>query len=84
MEWSFFNSLLGSLKIQNKKHTFQKEHASFLFHTPYYSYLLRSILQTFINGVALSTIHSLAQLLSSITHKQKRSPTHAFLVVEIQ
>jgi len=66
------------------KNPYQKELASFIFHIASYSYLLLSILQTFFNVVAPSAIHCLTQLLSSITHEQTRSPTHAFLATEIE
>ncbi len=81
---SFVNNQFSSLRTQNKKNTYHKELASFLLHITSYSYLLPSILQTFFNAVAPSTIHCSTQLLSSITHKQTRSSTHAFLVVEIE
>jgi hypothetical protein len=58
--------------------------ASFLLHIPSYSYFLPSILQTFINATAPSTIHCSMQFLSSITHKQTRSPAHAFLAAKIE
>jgi hypothetical protein len=73
------------MKIQNKKkmHT-KKNMPLFFFTVASYSYLLPSIPQTFFNAVAPSIIHFSAQLLSSITHKQTRLPTHAFLTTKIE
>jgi hypothetical protein len=68
------------LKIATtRKFAYQKELVSFLLHIASYVYLVPSIPQTFFNAIISSTIHCLAQLLSSITHKQTELPTHVFL-----
>jgi hypothetical protein len=50
-----------------------------LFHSPSYLTFHCQLRKPFFNAVAPSTIHRSAQLMFSITHKQTKLPTHAFL-----
>jgi hypothetical protein len=71
-------------QFEQKEKNVLKEPIVSLLHTAFYSYLLPSILQTFFNAVTPSTIRHSAELLLSITHKQAKSPTHAFLASVIK
>jgi hypothetical protein len=80
----FINNKLSSLRATTTSKSPTRKHPTFLLHTPSYAYLPPSILQTFFSAVAPYTIHHVAQLLSSITHKQTEQPTHAFLAIVME
>jgi hypothetical protein len=63
-----------------KKNSYQKP-ATLLLHFASYLTFHHQLRKPLFNAIAPSTIHRLVQVMFSITHKQTRLPTHAFLAI---
>jgi len=67
--------------VNKTKISYKEEHATLLLYSPFYLTFPCQLRKPSFNAITTSTTHDLAQLMFSITHKQTKLLTHAFLAI---